>query len=157
MLTGGDTAPDFVLPGTDGEEIRRYALFDLLDVGPVVIAFYQFDFHPACTEYVRALRDRNLTASPSTGTVVGISTDSAFSHRAFAREYDLGFPLLSDDTGTVSETYGVLRDDVAAHGFAAKRAVFVVDTDWTVRYAGVTDDPEDLPELEPVEAVLEGL
>jgi peroxiredoxin len=157
MLTGGDTAPDFLLPGADGDEMRRYALVDLVERGPVVVTFYQFDFHPSCTEQLCALRTFEWPESVPDGTAVAISTDSAFSHRAFAREHNLNFPLLSDDTGTVSDTYGVLLEDVTAHGFAANRAVFVVDTDWTVRYAWAADNPDELPDWRPVTEALEGL
>lgn len=157
MLAEGDTAPDLVLPGTEGDEIRRYALVDLLERGPVVVAFYPFDFHPTCTEQVCALRDREWFEFAPEGVVLAISTDSAFSHRAFARDHGLDFPLLSDDTGTVSDTYGVLVEDVAAHGFAAGRAAFVVDTDWTVRYAWAGDTLDELPDWTPVEETLESL
>jgi len=157
MLTEGDTAPDFVLPGTDGGEVRRYALVDLLERGPVVVSFYLFDFHPSCTDQVCAVRDLGWFEFMPGATAVAISTDSAFSHRAFANEHDIDFPLLSDDTGTVADAYGVLSGGVAGHGLGVTRSAFVVDTDWTIRYAWAADDPDHLPNWEPVKAVLEEL
>lgn len=157
MLTEGDTAPDFVLPGSDGADVRLYALADLLDRGPVVVSFYRFDFHPSCTEQVCAVRDLNWFEFMPDATAVAVSTDSAFSHRAFARETDIDFPLLSDDTGSVSEAYGVLTDGIENHGVVADRATFVVDTDWTVRHAWAADGPDAMPELAPVKETLESL
>jgi peroxiredoxin len=157
MLSEGDTAPDFVLPGTDGDEIGLFALADALEQGPVVIAFYRFDFHPACTDQVCAIRDLEWFEFMAGTRPVAISTDSAFSHRAFAREHDIDFPLLSDDTGTVSDTYGVLSGGVADHGLVSNRATFVVDTDWTVRYAWAADDLDDEPDLRPVKRTLESM
>jgi len=157
MLSEGDTAPDFVLPGTDGEDVRLYALTDLLQRGPVVVAFYLFDFHPACTEQVCAIRDLDWFEFMPDATAVAISTDSAYSHRAFAREHDFGFPLLSDDTGTVADAYGVLSEDVADHGLVPRRSVFVVDTDWTVRHAWASENPETVPDFDPVKTTLESL
>lgn len=149
MLTEGDTAPDFILPGTDGEKFREYALTEFVGDRPVVVAFYHFDFHPDCVETLTALRDRALDAA-----VVGVSTDSAFSHAALAREHDVDFPLLSDSTGTASDAYGVLRDGVEAHGLVSERALFVLE-DWTVRYAWGAADPADVPELDPVAAAVD--
>lgn len=153
MISVDDTAPDFLLPGTDGETVGEYALVHLLERGPVVLAFYLFDFHPSCTAEVCAIRDLEWFEFTS-ATTVGISTDSAFSHRAFAREHDLGFPLLADDTGSVADAYGVLSSGRAGHGLVARRSVFVVDTDWTVRYAWAADDPDDLPDWGPVKETL---
>jgi peroxiredoxin len=50
VLTAGDRAPGFVLPGTTGDAVESYALADHVERGPLVLIFYVFDFHPACTE-----------------------------------------------------------------------------------------------------------
>lgn len=157
MLSDGDAAPDFILPGTDGAEVREYMLAEYTREGPVVLAFYLFDFHPACTEELCALRDLEwFTLLPDT-TVLAISTDSAFSHRAFAREYGVEYPLLSDSDGAVSDRYGVLYDEFAGHRVVSKRALFVVDADTRVRYAWAAEDPSELPDWDAVRAVLDDL
>jgi peroxiredoxin len=66
-----------------------------------------------------------------------ISTDRSFSHRAFAETEELAFALLSDSDGSVAESY----EEFNGHKRIAKRSVFVVDTDGTIRYAWSTDDP----------------
>ncbi|WP_135363900.1 redoxin domain-containing protein [Halosimplex halophilum] len=157
MLTAGSAAPDFILPGTDGEVVREYMLAEHTRDGPVVLAFYLFDFNEACTELLRALRDDDGVGGRDGVTVLGVSRDSAFSHRALAREHDLPFPLLSDSDGAVAERYGVRLDELAGHRDVCNRAVFVVDTATTVRYAWAADDPEGRPDLDEVRAALDDL
>ena len=157
MLSEGDAAPDFILPGTDGEEVREYMLADYTREGPVVLAFYLFDFHPHCTEQLCSMQDLGwFDVRPGTN-VLAVSTDSAFAHQAFATEYDLPFVLLSDDDGAVCERYGVLSEGLAGHRVVARRSVFVVDTETTGRDAWGADEPDDQPDWDAVEAALDGL
>ncbi|WP_415380875.1 redoxin domain-containing protein [Halosimplex sp. TS25] len=157
MLSDGDAAPDFILPGTDGEAIREYMLAEHTRDGPVVLAFYLFDFNPACTDQLRALRDAAWLDGRDDVTVLGVSRDSAFSHRALAREHDLPFPLISDSDGAVSERYGVRLDELAGHRDVSNRAVFVIDAATKVRYAWAADDPSEQPDWDEVRAALDGL
>jgi len=157
MLTDGDAAPDFILPGTDGDDVREFMLADHTRDGPVVLAFYLFDFHPACTEELCTLQNLGWFDVESDTTVFAVSRDSAFSHQAFAREYDIPFPLLSDSDGAVSERYGIRYDELAGHRSVSKRAVFVIDTDTSVRYSWVADDPFEQPNWDEVRVALESL
>lgn len=157
MLSAGDAAPDFILPGTDGEDVREYMLAEYTRDGPVVLAFYLFDFHPACTEELCSMQNFGWFDVREGTTVLGVSRDSAFSHRAFAREYDIDFPLLSDSDGAVSERYGVRYDELAGHRDVSKRAVFVVDGDTKIRYAWAADDPSELPDWDAIRGVLDDL
>jgi len=155
VLADGDTAPAFDLPGVESgssidDAIEQYRLADALDDGPAVVNFYPFDFHPSCTEHMCTLRDLSWFDVDDAVTVYGVSTDRSFSHRAFANAENLDFPLLSDCTGDVAESYGVLYDEIEGHERVSKRAVFVVDGDRTVRYAWSTDDPEVQPDWAPV-------
>lgn len=158
MVREGDRAPDFELPGTTPElgndDITRHRLSDALEDGPVVVSFYLFDFHPACTDHMCSLHDLAWLDLDDTVTVFGISTDKSFSHNAFADRENLQFRLLSDSDGNVAEHYDVLYDEFKDHKRVAKRSVFVVDTDQTVRYTWVTEDPQTLPDWEPVRDAL---
>jgi peroxiredoxin len=160
MLSEGTTAPDFELPGssTDGDEkIGSYRLSTLLADGPVLLNFYLFDFHPACTTTLCDLHDIEWFTLDTDISVLGVSTDRTFSHRAFAEDQGLGFPLLSDSDGSVAEDYGVLYDEYQGHKRIAKRSVFVVDTDRTVRYAWVADDPANGPDWDAVRAAVDDI
>lgn len=157
MVTVGDTAPSFELPGTGdvGGDVPTYRLDDALGEGPIVLAFYAFDFHPGCTEQLCSIRDLSWFDINPDVSVFGISTDRVFSHRAFAEQHDIEFPLLSDSDGRVAEAYGVLRDELLGHRHVAKRALFLLDTDGTVQYRWVGDDPEAVPSLTPLYEALE--
>jgi len=62
--------------------------------------------------------------------VLGISVDSQFANREFAKQIRVNFPILSDFRRTVSKAYGVLNDE---HGFA-NRTTFVVDREGIIRH-----------------------
>jgi len=157
MVTEGDAAPDFVLPGSDGDDVREYMLADFTREGPVVLASYLFDFHPACTEELCTLQNLGWFTVHPDATALALGTDSAFSHQAFAREHGIEFPLLSDSDGAVSERYDIRYDEFEGHRNVAKRSVFVIDADAIVRYRWVADDPRSLPNWEEIQTVLDEL
>ena len=82
--------------------------------------------------------------------MVGISTDGPFCHDAFAKSLNLDFILLSDYNKEVIPQYGVQYDDLLGFKGLAKRSVFVVSQDGTVKYTWVTDDPSQMPNLDEV-------
>jgi peroxiredoxin len=89
--------------------------------------------------------------------VWAISGDSVYAHAAFAKEFDLNFPLLSDSHGEVAAAYDVCYDELEGHARVPQRAVVLVDTDCTVRYAWQTDDAFEKPDFFPVKAALDEL
>lgn len=150
MLSPDTPAPDFELPGAHRGEIRQFRRSDYEGEDVVVLSFYPADFSPTCTEEVCSLRDVDLLTLQRDVTILGISPDSAYSHRAFAERHDLDFPLLSDSVGEIAEDYGVLHDELGGHKRVPKRAMFVVDHRGVVQYAWSTDDPSVLPDLDEV-------
>jgi peroxiredoxin Q/BCP len=74
---------------------------------PVVVYFYPKDDTPGCTAEAAAFNE-DLTDLIALGTrVVGVSMDSIESHKAFAAEHGIGFPLLADPGGTIAASFGV--------------------------------------------------
>ncbi|ADI13325.1 peroxiredoxin [Truepera radiovictrix] len=126
-LQPGDRAPDFALRDASG---RTVALRDLLGKGPVVVYFYPKDNTKGCTAQACAFRDHYLVFKEAGAEVVGISTDSEASHRAFAEQHDLPFILLSDPKGEVARAYGA----TALLGLMTGRVSFVLDERGTVRH-----------------------
>jgi len=123
----GDHAPDFTLPGTGG---RDYSLAEFRGQ-PVVLVFYPGDDTPVCTKQLCDYRD-GVEAFAGLGVeVVGISNDSAESHRGFREKYDLPFTLLTDPDLSVAELY----DSKGILGM--KRSVFLVDEAGVIRYLHV--------------------
>ena len=78
--------------------------------------------------------------------VLGISTDSPFSHENWAKSVGISnYPLLSDVQRTVVRDYGVYWADWNANS----RATFIVDTTGTVRFVekygkGELPDPDKI-------------
>jgi peroxiredoxin len=66
----------------------------------------------------------------------------------------MDIPLLSDYNKQVIPQYGVQFEDLAGFRGLAKRSVFVIDQDGTVKYKWVTDDPAVLPDLDEVIAAI---
>jgi peroxiredoxin len=68
--------------------------------------------------------------------VVGISVDSHYTQRAFAKANGITFPLLADfhPKGAVAERYGVMRSDGMT-----ERALFIVDSQRRVRYSYLSE------------------
>ncbi len=76
---------------------------------------------------------------------MGISVDSPWSHRAWAEERGIVFPLLSDFQRQVVEDYRVKHEA----GFP-ERAYFVIDEEGVARAKKIEDSPSDQPEIEVV-------
>jgi peroxiredoxin Q/BCP len=122
----GDTAPDFTLPSQTGEPVR---LRDLLSRGAVVLYFYPKDETPGCTREACSFRDSYEAFSDAGAEVVGVSSDSVTSHRAFAEHHDLPFVLVSDPDGKLRKQYGVR----STLGILPGRVTFVIDREGVVR------------------------
>jgi len=101
-LKVGDKAPDFTLPDTEGTPVT---LSRLLEKGPVIIAFYPKAFTPGCTQQNQNFRDHFPEVAAKGAQVVGISVDDVATQRKFKAQYQLPFPLLSDEGGKVAEEY----------------------------------------------------
>jgi thioredoxin-dependent peroxiredoxin len=125
----GTQAPDFALPDGDG---REWLLSEQRGK-VVVLLFYPGDETPICTKQLCSVRD-NWDEYVATGAeVVGVSTNSVESHRAFAEHHSLPLRLLADTDGRVRELYG-------AHSILpgrTARSVFVIDAKGIVRYRDV--------------------
>ncbi len=93
----------------------------------LVVYFYPKDDTPGCTVEGKEFRDLYEQFQALDTAIVGASTDSAASHRAFADKHALSFTLLADEGGELARAFGVLRN-----GFAA-RSTFVFDHELRLR------------------------
>ncbi|HEY8563765.1 MAG TPA: peroxiredoxin [Pyrinomonadaceae bacterium] len=99
----GEKAPDFTLKDLHGEDWRLSEHAGKT----VVLLFYPGDDTPVCTAQLCSVRD-NWSDYRATGAeVVGISTDSAESHKSFSDKHGLTLNLLADTKGEVSQAYGM--------------------------------------------------
>ncbi|RLM96612.1 redoxin domain-containing protein [Haloarcula sp. Atlit-7R] len=146
MLSEGTAAPLFELPALVDGDCQRVGLADYLGEDVVILAFYPADFNPACDETSCDLDELDLFTMQKDVTILGISPDSVYSHRAFADRYGLKIPLLSDTDHEVAREYGLdFIDDIGQQ--LIERAVVVIDHDGDVQYAWSTDDLQALPRV----------
>lgn len=154
MIETGKHAPDFTVPGTDGDTIDQYSLTDFTDDGGVILTFYPFDFSPVCADQLCTFRDAEWLTIEQGIDVFGISPDSAYCHKRFIDEYNLAFPLLSDRLGTVADDYGLLLDEFESHEAIPKRAIVAVDSDRSVRHVWTPETQYQAPSIEDLEAAI---
>ncbi len=125
QLKIGQKAPAFSLPNQDGK-IMRLADFK---GKKVVLYFYPKDDTPGCTKESCAFRDGLDEIHASGAVVLGISGDSVDSHKKFVKKFNLNFPLLSDETKTVLQAYGVWKEK-SLYGrkyMGIERTTFIID------------------------------
>ena len=102
MLAVGTKAPDFTLLDKSGTPITLSSFLGK----KIVLYFYPKDNTSGCTAEACNLRD-NYEALVAQGyNVVGVSKDSAASHRKFADKYELPFTLLSDPSTQMLQAFG---------------------------------------------------
>ena len=102
-LKPNQKAPIFKLPDQDG---KIHSLEDYKGKW-VLLYFYPKDDTPGCTKEACAIRDSFPDFKKLKITVLGVSTDSVKSHGKFVEKYKLPFTLLSDESKSLVEKYGV--------------------------------------------------
>ena len=125
-MENGENAPDFSLKDGEGNDWKLSEQRGKT----VVLLFYPADNTAICTKQLCSVRDNWQDYAATGAAIVGVSTDSADSHRGFAERYNFPFTLLSDEKGAVVESYAVKS---WLPGRAA-RAVVVVDKTGKIAY-----------------------
>lgn len=116
----GQPAPPFTLPTHTGD--GQIALADYRGQW-VVVYFYPKDFTSGCTLEARKFQQDLPKYRDRQVQILGISADSVDSHAEFCDSEGLTFPLLADETGTVSKAYG------SWIGYVSMRHTFIIDPD----------------------------
>ena len=139
----GSKAPDFTLVNQDRQPVT---LSQELEKGPVVLAFFPGAFSGTCTKEMCNFRDTMSSFRSVDANVLGISTDTFFTLKAWDDQQHLGFPLLSDYNKDVIRAYGVVNPDMIGLKDIARRAVFVIDKSGVVRHREVVEDARNEPD-----------
>ena len=124
-VDAGDRAPDFKLPTDGGGHISLSALKGKT----VVLYFYPKDDTSGCTKEAMGFRDALPAFERAGAAVIGVSRDSAARHDKFKAKYELNFPLVSDEEGTLCTAYGVWVEK-SMYGrkyMGIERATFLID------------------------------
>ena len=150
----GAKAPDFTLPNQDRENVT---LSEQLKNGPAVLVFFPAAFSSVCQQEMCTFRDSMAELGKSSANVLGISTDTFFAQKAWADQQKLNFPLLSDYNKDVIRKYGVVNPDMIGLKGIAKRAVYVIDREGTIRYKQVLDDARNEPDYDKLNGALASL
>ena len=94
--------PDFEVIDQDGNAVSSKDLIGK----KTIIYFYPKDNTSGCTAEACSLRDNYEALQAKGYNVVGVSKDSATSHRKFADKYELPFTLLADTSTQMLQTFG---------------------------------------------------
>lgn len=102
MLNIGDKMPDFTVLDQNGKAVSSK---DLLG-RKTIIYFYPKDNTSGCTAEACNLRDNYAALTAKGFNVIGVSKDSAASHKKFADRYELPFTLLADTSTELLQAFG---------------------------------------------------
>ncbi|XP_034837206.1 peroxiredoxin-2-like [Maniola hyperantus] len=135
-------APDFAATAVVNGEFNQIRLADFSGKY-VVLMFYPLDFTFVCPTELIAYSDKAKEFAGIECQVIGVSTDSEFSHLAWVntprKDGGLGkidIPLLADYQKQISKDYDVLLDQ----GFAL-RGLFIIDRNGILRHMSINDLP----------------
>jgi len=128
----GQKAPDFSVVDDTGKTVK---LSDFKGK-KVVLYFYPKDDTPGCTKEACNFRDGIAEIRKQGAVVLGVSADSAESHRKFKAKFDLNFPLLADTDKKIVEGYDVWKEK-SMYGkkyMGIERTTFVIDKDGKISH-----------------------
>jgi len=130
-LKEGDKAPDFTMPTDGGGKVSLAKLKGK----PVVLYFYPKDDTSGCTAEACAFRDNHPKFGKVEAEVIGVSRDSVASHDKFKKKYDLDFTLGSDESGEVTEAYGVWveKSMYGRQYMGIERSTYLIDGKGVIR------------------------
>jgi peroxiredoxin len=139
VIAVGERAPDFSLPNHKGNEV---SLADFRG-RKVLLVFYPLDFSPTCSDQLSIYQEVLSEIEARGATVIGVSVDSSWAHRAFRDKLGITMPLLSDfePKGEALRAYGAYLDAVG-HG---NRSLVLVDEEGIVRWVHESPSPGEIP------------
>lgn len=131
MIEIDTAAPEFCLPNQDDVEI---CLRDLKGKW-IVLYFYPKDNTPGCTTEACDFSDAAPDFSNLNAIIIGVSADSTAKHRNFIEKKDLSITLLSDESTTMLQDYGVwsLKKNYGKEYMGIVRSTLIINPDGIVK------------------------
>jgi peroxiredoxin 2/4 len=137
MIQIGQKAPEFTeVEAYRAGEYVKVSLSDYLGKY-VVLFFYPRDFTFVCPTEIRAFAKLEEEFTKANAVILGCSTDSKESHKAwFEKDLpEVKYPILADTTQEITKAYQVLRADGSA-----ERGTFILDPEGVLRWITVSDN-----------------
>ncbi|WJX84886.1 thioredoxin-dependent peroxiredoxin [Trifolium repens] len=138
----GNIAPDFEAEAVFDQEFIKVKLSEYIGKKYVILFFYPLDFTFVCPTEITAFSDRHAEFEELNTEILGVSVDSVFSHLAWVQTDrksgglgDLNYPLVSDITKSISESYGVLIPDQGI----ALRGLFIIDKEGVIQHSTINN------------------
>ncbi len=135
MPAVGASAPTFTLPSQDGSEISLASFKGKW----VVLYFYPKDMTSGCTLEAHNFQRDQAKYDKYNAVILGVSLDSADSHKQFCTKEGLTFRLLSDSDKKVTPMYGSMGNYMGMT--IAKRNTFLIDPSGKITKVWVGVDP----------------
>jgi len=129
MISAGEKAPDFTLRNQDGEDV---SLADFRGK-KVLLVFYPFDFSSVCSDQLSVYQEVKPEIEARGVTMIGISVDHPYAHKAFREKLGIDTTLLADfePKGEVAKAYGSYVDKVGM----ANRTLVLIDEEGNVEWS----------------------
>lgn len=139
MIAVGESAPDFSLRDQDGEQV---SLADFRG-RRVMLVFYPFDFSPVCSDQLSLYQEVKPEIEAKGVTLVGVSVDSPYAHKAFQEKLGIDTTLLADfePKGEVARAYGSYLDGPGM----ANRTLVLLDEEGRVAWTYESPTPGEFP------------
>ncbi len=102
----GDRIPEVLGLDADGNEVRASQFAGK----KLVIYFYPKDNTSGCTAEACSLSEGYGALLAAGYAIVGVSKDSAASHKKFIEKYSLPFPLIADVDMQLNKAFGVWQE-----------------------------------------------
>ncbi len=131
MVQIDNVALDFCLPNQDDVEI---CLRDLRGKW-IVLYFYPKDSTPGCTTEACDFSDAAPDFSMLNAIIIGISADSTKKHRDFIEKKDLSVTLLSDESTSMLQEYGIwqLKKNYGKEYMGIVRTTLIIDPQGVIK------------------------
>lgn len=137
----GQPAPDFNMPSTKNIETLQENV-KLADYKGkwLILMFYPLDFTGVCSSELRHFSDRVEEFKDIGTEIIGVSTDSVHSHRAWQRAApeqngigEIKYPIASDAGGRLARQYNILLEEANI----AYRGLYIIDPEGVLQYSVV--------------------
>ena len=119
----------------------------------MVLYFYPKDNTPGCTAEACSLRDHKAELQARGYEILGVSKDSAASHRKFIEKYELNFPLIADTGTTLLQSLGAWGEKTMCgrKTIGTLRTTFLVNEDGVIEHIFL---PKQIKTKEHAEQIL---